>query len=446
MTAPGLDSRRAAYSVLQQVRAGRPFEAALDRALRRLAEPDRRLAHELAAGVLRSQTALDERLAPLVPRGWASVAPELKEVLRLGAFQLTALDRVPAHSAVDTSVALAKEAGGARAGGFVNAVLRRVGRLEGVKGAVGLEGASAAVRARAGEPTAAAMADEASHPHWLVERWLARFGPAETEALLRWNNTRPRLVLQPAREPAEALERRWRAAEIEVTPAPFGAGLVTDRSRPQDLPGYTQGAFQVQDPAQALLAWYADLAPDATLYDACAAPGGKAITLGRGLARVVAGDASRARIRRLAGNLRRAGSGREFAIVADALAPPVRPVDAVLIDAPCLGTGTFARHPDARWRVTPEALASLAQHQASLLDHASVAVAPGGLLLYSTCSIEPEENAEQVERFLAHHPEYQREPSETFPAALMSAEGDLMILPQRHQMDGAYAARLRRAP
>ena len=103
--------------------------------------------------------------------------------------------------------------------------------------------------------------------------------------------------------------------------------------------------------------WYADLAPDATLYDACAAPGGKAIALGRGVARVVAGDASRARIRRLAGNLRRAGSGREFAIVADALAPPVRPVDAVLLDAPCLGTGTFARHPDARWRVTPEALA-----------------------------------------------------------------------------------------
>jgi 16S rRNA (cytosine967-C5)-methyltransferase len=444
VSAQGLDSRRAAYSVLQQVRAGRPFEAALDRALQRLTEPDRRLAHELAAGVLRSQTALDERLAPLVRRGWASVAPELKEVLRLGAFQLTALDRVPAHSAVDTSVALAKEAGGARAGGFVNAVLRRVGRLEGVKGAVGHGNTNAVVPAPPGEPTAAQLADAASHPRWLVERWLARFGAAETEALLRWNNTRPRLVLQPAREPAETLERRWQAEGIEVTPAPFGAGLVTDRSRPQDLPGYAQGAFQVQDPAQALLAWYADLAPDAMVYDACAAPGGKAITLGRGTALVVAGDVSRARIRRLAGNLRRAGSGREFAIVADALAPPVRPVDAVLVDAPCLGTGTFARHPDARWRVTPEALASLAERQAALLDHVSAAVAPGGLLLYSTCSIEPEENAEQVERFLAHHPGYRREPSETFPATLTSAEGDLMIRPPRHQMDGAFAARLRR--
>ena len=446
MPAPGLESRRAAYTVLQQVRAGRPFEAALDRAVQRLTEPDRRLAHELAAGVLRSQTALDQRLAPLIPRGWASVAPELKEVLRLGAFQLTALDRVPAHSAVDTSVALAKEAGGAKAGGFVNAVLRRVGRLEGVRDVAGLTGATAVPSAPPGEPTAAHLADAASHPHWLVERWLARFGPAETEALLHWNNTRPRLVLQPAREHAEELERRWRAADIEVTPAPFGAGLITDRSRPQDLPGYADGAFQVQDPAQALLAWYADLPPEVTLYDACAAPGGKAITLGRGVARVVAGDASRARMRRLAGNLRRAGSGREFAIVADALAPPVRPVDAVLVDAPCLGTGTFARHPDARWRVTPEALASLADLLAALLEHASTAVAPGGLLVYSTCSIEPEENAEQVELFLAHHPEYRREPSETFPTTLTSPEGDLMILPHRHQMDGAFAARLRRTP
>jgi 16S rRNA (cytosine967-C5)-methyltransferase len=321
----------------------------------------------------------------------------------------------------------------------VNAVLRRVGRLEGVRGADGAPGGT-----RPAE-SASELASAASHPLWLVERWLDRFGPAETEALLRWNNTRPLLVLQPAREPADALARRWRAEGIEATPAPFGAGLVTARSRPPDLPGYGEGAFLVQDPAQALLAWYADLPPAATLYDACAAPGGKAITLGRATELVVAGDVSRARVRRLAENLRRAGSGREFAVVADALEPPVRPVEAVLLDAPCLGTGTFARHPDARWRVTPEALASLAERQAALLDAVAAAVAPDGLLLYSTCSIEPEENEQQVDRFLARHSEFRREPSDTFPVDLTTAEGDLMILPQRHQMDGAFAARLRRA-
>jgi 16S rRNA (cytosine967-C5)-methyltransferase len=160
---------------------------------------------------------------------------------------------------------------------------------------------------------------------------------------------------------------------------------------------------------------------------------------------VVAGDVSRTRVRRLAENLRRAGTEHEFAVLADALAPPVRPVEAVLLDAPCLGTGTFARHPDARWRVTPEALTTLAERQATLLDRVAEVVATGGLLLYSTCSIEPEENRDQVERFLARWPAFRREPNDTMPSELTTAEGDLMTLPQRHHMDGAYAARLRRA-
>jgi 16S rRNA (cytosine967-C5)-methyltransferase len=277
-----------------------------------------------------------------------------------------------------------------------------------------------------------------------VERWLARFGEAATERLLQWNDTRPRLVLQPARAGVEELERRWRAEGIAVEPAPYGAGLVTDRRRPQDLPGYAEGDFVVQDPAQALLAWYADLPAGATVYDASAAPGGKTIALGRHAGRVVAADVSRSRVRRLAENLRRAGSGREHPVVADARRPPVRAVEAVLLDAPCLGTGSFARHPDARGRVSPEALASLTGLQEELLAHAAEAVAQGGLLVYSTCSLEPEENERQVERFLGAHPKFAREPADTFPGALLSPEGDLMILPQRDRMDGAYAARLRR--
>ena len=427
----GLGARRAALKVLAQVRQGRPFEAALDRGVQGLGDADRRLAHEMAAGVLRRQTALDARLAPLVPRGWSRVAPALQDVLRLGAFQLTALDRVPAHAAVDTSVALAKEAAGPRAGGFVNAVLRHLGDAPAVESV--------------GAPPAARLAAAHSHPHWLVERWLARFGEADAERLLRWNDTRPRLVLQPARAEAGELERLWRAEGIAVEPAPYGAGLITDRRRPQDLPGYAEGAFVVQDPAQALLAWYADLPPGATVYDGSAAPGGKTIALGRRASRVVAADVSRVRVRRLAENLRRAGSGREHPVVADVRHPPVRPVDAVLLDAPCLGTGSFARHPDARGRVGPDALASLVRLQVELLEGAARAVAPGGLLIYSTCSLEPEENERQVERFLAAHPEFQREPADTFPAALLSPEGDLMILPQRDRMDGAYAARLRRS-
>ena len=182
------------------------------------------------------------------------------------------------------------------------------------------------------------------------------------------------------------------------------------------------------------------------LYDACAAPGGKTIAFGRAAAGVVAADVTGARVQRLASNLCRAGSGREYPIVADARRPPIRPAAAVLLDAPCLGTGTFARHPDARWRVTEEALAGLTVRQAELLEGTAAAVAPGGLLVYSTCSLEPEENEQQVDRFLSAHPEFGRESNDAFPAALSSPRGDLMILPHRHHMDGAFAARLRRAP
>ncbi len=240
-------------------------------------------------------------------------------------------------------------------------------------------------------------------------------------------------------------QRRWEAAGIVTKPAPYGAGLTTDRRHPDQLPGFAEGAFVVQDPAQALLAWYADLPDDVVLYDAAASPGGKTIALGREAKLVIAGDVNRHRVRRLVLNLQRAGSGREHAIVADAHRPPVRGVGAVLLDAPCLGTGTFARHPDARGRVTPEALENLRRLQSELLDRTSTVVEPGGLLLYATCSLEAEENDEQVDAFLARHPDFRREPSETFPPALMSDQGDLTIVPQRHEMDGAYAARLRRA-
>jgi 16S rRNA (cytosine967-C5)-methyltransferase len=252
-------------------------------------------------------------------------------------------------------------------------------------------------------------------------------------------------VLQPARAALHELRRRWEGAGIATRPAPFGAGLLTDRSRPGDLPGFAEGDFVVQDPAQALVAWFADLPPETIVYDACAAPGGKAIALGRAARGGVAADVSRTRAKRLMENVRRAGSGREHVVVADARHPPIRGAAAVLVDAPCLGTGTFARHPDARWRVTPEALDQLAAQQAELLDAAADAVGPGGLLVYATCSLEPEENELQVDRFLARHPGFRREPADGFPAALLSPRGDLMMLPHRHGTDGGFAARLRRA-
>jgi 16S rRNA (cytosine967-C5)-methyltransferase len=425
---PAPSPRQAALAVLEAVSHGAAFEAALDRVAPGLDPRDRRLAHELAAGVLRHATALDQALAPFVARGLSSVPPAVRQVLRLGAYQLLHLDRVPSHAAVTTAVDIARTIAGDRSAGFVNAVLRRVAAARGEP---------------RDEPTD--LAARYSHPGWLVDRWLARFGPAETEGLLRWNNTPGPLVVQPARWTESALVTAFRRAGVPTHPAPHAGGLVVERGRPVDLPGYAQGAFFVQDSAQSLVLRYLDFPDQGAVYDACAAPGGKSMALSRSGRMVIAGEARRDRATRLQANLRRAGAGRTHLVIADAQHPPVRSGQAVLLDAPCLGTGTIARHPDARGRVSPEGLSHLAARQADLLDAVAEVVAPGGLLGYSTCSLEPEENAEQIERFLARHPDFHREPSRAVPVELLSAAGDLELLPQRHQTDGAFAARLRRS-
>jgi 16S rRNA (cytosine967-C5)-methyltransferase len=189
---------------------------------------------------------------------------------------------------------------------------------------------------------------------------------------------------------------------------------------------------------------FAGVTPGMTVYDAAAAPGGKSIGLGRIAARVVSGDRGRDRVRRLAENLARAGSGREHAVVADALHPPLEAADLVLLDAPCLGTGTLARHPDARWRVSAEGLARIVERQHVLLRAVAGVVRPGGWLVYATCSLEPDENEMQVDAFLAEDRRFVRDPGTGAPATLLTPDGDLRLLPQRDGTDGAYAARLRR--
>ena len=409
---------------------GRPFDLALEAALAGLADADRRLAHELAAGTLRAAGVLDTSIAPYVRDGWERVPPRIRNILRLGAYQLTALDRIPPHAAVATTVSLAREVAGARTAGFVNAVLRRVA-----------------------EEAPRVVPGRASHPGWLVSRWTARFGPEDAAKLMTWNDTRPRLVTQAARWSDEEHRAQWHRAEVEFTEAPYSAGLLPSLAtrdsrlatpRVQELPGYSEGGWFVQDVAQALVVRYFGIPAGSVVYDAAAAPGGKTLAIGRTARAVIAGDLRRDRVKRLRENLTRAGSGREHPIVADASEPPVRPVDAVVLDAPCLGTGVLARHPEARWRVNEEALGRLVAASRDLLHSLAPVVRPGGLLCFSTCSLEPEENEMQIEEFLRDDPRFRREPSRDMPADLLSPSGDLTLLPQRHQTDGAYAARLRR--
>ena len=436
---PGLPPRAAAWRVLHDIRRGIPFDLALERALGAVPEADRGLAHELAAGTLRYRSALDAAIAPHLDRGPDRIREDLLDILRLGAYQLLFLDRIPPHAAVDTAVALGRRIAGARVGGFINAVLRKVAEVG--KGEMG--------KGEGDQPPSPfpilppSLAAEYSHPEWLVTRWMDRFGGEDTERLLRINNTRPSLVVQPARWDRETLIASFEQQQIAWHPAPFEAGLVVEGRRPQALPGFAAGSCFVQDPAQALVVRFFDRAPGSAVFDACAAPGGKAIAFSsRGF--VAAADLRPARARRLRENLQRAGAGPVAVLAADAAHPPVRPMPAVLLDAPCLGTGTFSRHPDARWRVSPEALATLAAEGGRLLRGLADVVAPGGLLFFATCSLEPEENDVQIDAFLAEDRRFRREPPASVPSELLTPAGDLMLLPHVHGTDGAYASRLRR--
>jgi 16S rRNA (cytosine967-C5)-methyltransferase len=430
---PGLGPRFAAWRILHDVRHGVPFDLALRRAIQDLEPGDKRLAHELAAGVFRSRSALDLALKPAVERGLGSVRADTLDVLRLGAFQVIQLDRVPVHAAVQTSVAVARRLGGRRVAGFVNAVLRRVA-----------EAAPRPEPTTDGADPVATLAVAHSHPEWLVGRWLARFGAEATERLLVWNNTTPSLVIQPARWSRARLEEALTERGIGFETARWDAGLVVQARRPVDLPGFHEGAFYVQDPAQRQVTRFFDLPPDQLIYDACAAPGGKSLALARTARFLVAADRQRPRARRLRENLARAGTGPAAVIVADATRPPLRSAPALVLDVPCLGTGTLARNPDARWRITEPALEHLVTQAAGFLETAADIVEPGGLLLFATCSLESEENEQQVDRFLAHDRRFRREPWSDAPPDTLTAQGDLMILPHIHGTDGAFAARLRR--
>jgi 16S rRNA (cytosine967-C5)-methyltransferase len=337
---------------------------------------------------------------------------------------------VPAHAAVSTTVELARQTAGEGAARFVNQALRKLAAVEGA---------------------AAASPPGASHPDWLVRRWTAHFGEAETGRLLAWNDAKPPLTLQPARWDQETLLHRLRDAGFGVTEAPFGAGVrltsLTPDTRhltPADLPGFAEGGFFIQDAAQALIARFAAFPRDSQAYDACAAPGGKAVALERGGARVLAGDASRERVPRLRQTATRCGVAIRT-LVADLEAAPfaAASLPAVFLDAPCTATGTMARHPDARWRLRPGIIRRAAARQRRLLAAAAALVAPGGVLVYATCSLEPEENLEIVEDFLERHPPFARAGVPGAVAAdLVAPAGDFASFPPRHGMDGAFAARL----
>ncbi|HYV98747.1 MAG TPA: 16S rRNA (cytosine(967)-C(5))-methyltransferase RsmB [Gemmatimonadaceae bacterium] len=428
-------SRIAVAEVFQDLRSGELLDSSFEKRISSLDDRDRRWAHELAYGILRRRAWLDSLLTERVRGGLARLDPDLADLLRAGAYQLLHMRSVPPYAAIAQTVELAKTRHGLGASKLVNAVLRRLDRER-----------DNLSRALPPDPIEALVVTH-SHPRWLIQRWVARYGMTDTVGLLEANNVEPPTYVRPFNVVREQLEAALEADGLEVEDAP----LVRDSVRlPQgtaltELAAFQQGQLFVQDPAATLVTQYAAIAPGSVVADLCAAPGGKTLELARGAAQVVASDRSMLRLSRLAENMQRVDATGIELVLMDARTPALRQVDAVLLDAPCSGTGTFRRHPDARWRLKASDISVMASTQRSLLDAAANVVKPGGLLVYSTCSLEPEENDQPVDLFLATHPQFVLEPP---PAGAVPSEvldnGRLRVLPHRHGADGSFAVRLRR--
>jgi 16S rRNA (cytosine967-C5)-methyltransferase len=409
-----------------------------------LSARDAALATELTFGTLRWQRYLDWVLAPHSRRPLPALDAGIRALLRMTAYQIVFLQRVPAFAAVSDAVTLARALGRPGVPGFVNAVLRSFARR-------GPREREPALPSDAAD----ALATRWSHPTWLAQRWLDRFGTEDAVALMRAMNERPPLTLRAntLRTTREALIARLRdEGKLVASPArlaPEGIG-VEHGGAPASWPSFAEGLLAVQDEASMLVARL--LAPRAgeTVADVCAAPGTKTTHLAQLMedrGRIIALDRDPVRLVRVSDAARRLG-----VTIVETLEGTIEErasgladvCDAVLVDAPCTNLGVLRRNPDVKWRRTPGDLAEATARQRRILDAAATLVRAGGRLVYATCSLEPEENDEVTAAFLARRPDFVRDPPLHFPIA-MDGGGALRCLPHRDGTDGFTAMRVRRA-
>ncbi len=427
--------RVAAFRIRTEAERGRRLDRALAAHVAGLDPRERAFAHELSYGVTRLRGRLDHLIAPHVRRGFENASSDAVELLRMGAYQAFYMSAVPEYAAVSQTVEHARAEGGRSITGFCNAVLRKV---------ISLGCGSDRFPDRDADKEAW-LSTYGSHPSWLVRRWLAQWNASEVEALVEHNNRRPRLYVVPVNTSVD--EARDRLARSGIA-----AVLVEGGSRCLLLPEGASarealdviGAAIVQDPAANLVSMFADVPSGTIVADLCAAPGGKLLGLPTPPETAVAFDRSESRIHMVRENARRVGR-RVALAVADARRPPLRSVDTVLLDAPCTGTGTLSRNPDARWRLTPESVPEMAKVQAELLESAAAVVGEGGVLVYSTCSLEREENEDVVSDFLRRDTRFRLEPGADIPVDCLDSAAHLVVRPWCHGSDGAFAARMRRA-
>lgn len=451
-------ARTTAFDVLLRVERDRAYAADVLRARRdnSLRAEDAALARELIFGVLRQQRLLDALLARNIRLGVRTIEPDVRLALRLGIYQLRFLDRVPAHAAVDQSVELVKRAGKNSAAGLVNAVLRR---------SAGESKTPAQDLLPAGIPPVERLAILHSHPTWMVERWLARFDEAETAELLAANNRPAAAALALGDGAEESVRAEFEQRGIHAEPgALLKSALRVTRGNAEQTEVFRAGKISYQDEASQIIPRLLDTHAGDRVLDLCAAPGGKTAILARASSpggSVVAADIQQVRLRSMRENLARVGARHLLAVALDGecALPFSRGFHRILADVPCSGTGTLARNPEIRWRLQPEAIPPLAERQRKLLASALAQLAPRGRLVYSTCSLEPEENDEVVAAALRDVPGIRRVEADVLrrllhpyladdvdAANVIDDDGVFRTLPHRTHTDGFFAVALERRP
>jgi 16S rRNA (cytosine967-C5)-methyltransferase len=445
-------ARTAAFAALRDVNAGRADLPAALAAVRPTLqdERDRALATDLVTGTLRWQRQLDYLIEHFAKRPIGKLDFEVLQILRLGAYQLLHLDRVPAAAAVNDAVAMTRRARKTSAAGLVNAVLRGLSR--------NTHRLPLPLRPPDGDPLPY-LEVSLSHPGWLARRWLERYGFDATETWEQFNNAAAPLTIRVNRlkTGAEALTRALSEHGVRVEPARFAPdGLIVTAGNPLRTPLAGTGQFFLQDEASQLVALLGAPEPGMKVLDACAAPGGKTTAMAAmagDRAEIVAIDVRSARVQLLRETVAASGAQNIRVLQADLAAglPFAPEFDVVFVDAPCSGLGTVRRDPDIRWRRTEADLAPLAGAQFTMIGNAAAAVRPGGRLIYATCSSEPEENEQVVERFLETNSHFaQIDLRAEKPAGFDALEpvlddgGVLRTSPPEHGLEAFYGAVLRR--
>ena len=439
--APPASARALAIEVLARVSATDAYlNVVLDAALDEFKLPDPRdagLVTELCYGTARRQITLDYALAQYLDRDISQIEDKVLAALRLGAYQLF-FSRVPKHAAVADTVQALKQVGLDRASGFVNALLRKLSAL-----------AEPPLPDGTIDPDAR-LEVQYSHPRWLIDRWRRQYGPERLAAVLDADNQPPDVVIRTntSRTTRDALLAEMQAVGIAATPtlvSPIGI-VLPGSGRVDELYGFAEGLWQVQDEAAQLVGLYAAIPPNAKVLDACAAPGGKACHQAE-THQVLAIDLHRNKLHKILAEARRLQLTDRLkvdAIDASKLPERLGEFDAVLVDAPCSGLGTLRRHPELRYRRIENDLPRLASLQRAILESCQAHVSPGGLLVYAVCTTEPQEGADQIEMFLRSHPDFTAEAPTSTGIAFPTWQGHLRTLPGPEGMDGFFAARLRR--